>query len=118
MQSYEHTNLPIRRIQEMPSSSTSTKTHSRASAPNVQVNNRVLTSSSSFNSLFDEEPEPTAVTSVEQHDALADNCFDDDQSLFVVHLAGQSDEHHSENGEDYHPDDDELARMLEEELAR
>jgi hypothetical protein len=117
MQSYEHTNLPIRRIQEM-SSSTATKTPSRTSAPNAQVNTRVLTSSSSFNSLFDEEPEPTAVPSVEEYEALADSSFNDDWSLFAEQLVGQSDEHHSENGEDYHLDDDELARMLEEELAR
>ncbi|CAI7673600.1 unnamed protein product [Penicillium pancosmium] len=119
MQSYEHTNLPIRRIRETPSSSTATNTpSSRTSAPNVQVNTRVLTSISSFNSLFDEEPEPTAVPSVQEHKSLADSCFDYDCSLFVEQLVGQSDEHHSENGEDYHPDDDELARMLEEELAR
>jgi hypothetical protein len=120
MQGCERINLQVRCSLVMPSSSTATEINSSPTpASNVQLNTCAPTSISSFDSLFDEEPKPATVSSIEDYEALADSCFDNDQSLFMGQLAGIPDERHDASGEeDYHPDDDELARMIEEELAR
>lgn len=104
MQSSEQPNTQVRHNMGM--ASTDTQTHSQTLASNVQVNSRVLSRSSSFNSLFDERLEATAAPC----DLLPENAFGDNQPVYMMEQIP--------GNEDYHPDYDELARMLEEELAR